>query len=334
MRGRRTRVVHQYTSQQRDGGGAIAGSQRHRCLAPQPSQLEDTRARFAVLCLQALEHLHLRGAFVGVSHSDESRGVHVSRFAVSWIALQGSPGHVGGVGVASLSKMQLPERRIRLDVGRVDHQRDLEFGLRPHVVALLEVDASEIAVSLVIVRDEIDSRHECLDRCVEILIFLLQRPNHPVEGVRAQQWFQRERRVELADGVGTLSLTLICQPEQVSCASGRGQRAERLDQRLLGLVESLGVHERVRDGQARTLVIRVEPDCVAQPADAARGLAVRKVHHPEDAMRLGAIGRLRKCGLELLPRVVNEAASECGRGTRERIAVARAPERRQRIAPR
>ena len=125
-------------------------------------------------------------------------------------------------------------------------------------------------MSLVIVGDEIDSRRERLSGCVEILLVLLERPDHLVDRVRAEQRLLRERRLKLAHGVGTLALALIGQAEQVVRLSGRGQRAKRVDQCLLRLVELLVLDERVGERETRSLVARVEPDCLRNSADAAR----------------------------------------------------------------
>ena len=181
-------------------------------------------------------------------------------------------------------------------------------------------------MSLVIVRDEIDSRHERLDRCVEILIFLLQRPDHPVEGVRAQAVVSgraprraRGRRrnafpdVDTSARAGSRARPDVGSARSVStsvCSASSSRSAS---------TSAFAMR------QPRALVVRVEPDCRR-----AAGRCRARPRRPQGPPSRGCDAPRRdrataaSAASSCCPRVVNESASECGHGTRERIAVVRA----------
>ena len=253
-------------------------------------QLERARACFAVLSLQPLEHLHFRAAFVRVAHPNERGGVNVSRLAMSWIDLERATRRLHSIHRTSLAEVQLSKRGQGVDVSRIDEQCDFELRSRLLIVPLQIVRAPEIAVRIVTVGDEIDARRERHRGCLEILLVLLERSDHLVDGVGTEQRLLRERSLKLAHGVLTLALASICEAEQVVRLSRRRQSAKRVVERLLRLVELLVVDESVGQRDARPLVARVETHGCAQFADPARRLAICQIDHPEDSMRLGAIG--------------------------------------------
>ena len=157
----------------------------------------------------------------------------VSSFPVRDVDRQGASRCVGGFLGAAFSKMDLAERGVGLDIRRIQQERDLELGSRPQVVALKKKHVSQIEMRASIVGNEVGPGRE--GRCCrfEILLVLLQRPDHLVDGVASEKWFQRERCLQFAQRVRPLSLAQKRQSYEKTPTRTRPNRKEPYSHRKI-----------------------------------------------------------------------------------------------------
>jgi hypothetical protein len=188
-------------------------------------------------------------------------------------------------------QLELPDASVRLSAAGIDEQSDQELSQRLVGAILLKVDLTEFSMRFGVVRADIHSLLQRIHRAIEVAFDDVDGADRFVQIVQPHEGIERSGTLERTRRVEVLRHQAIKAAEVVVDLTCAGKGFGRFAQHSFCVPVLPGGVERIREGDPRALVARIEPYGGPEFLDAFVALVVLSISDREDSMGFSATWR-------------------------------------------